>query len=379
MHDRSALGPADVTDSQLTLMVADLLGSDPDETVVLESRVEEVDYEIPAITTAGRHWVEGRARTGDTERPFRLFVKQVQSWARHPFFASVPEELRAMAAVGVPWRTEALAYRSDLRDRLPDGLSMPRAVGVIDIDDESNAVWLEEVPVVEAEWDLARYAHAAHLLGRLAASPEVEPLRDVGEFGWEVPIYFHGRLSSQVLPMLRDEGIWQHPLVAGAFDEELRSRLLAAADQAAAYSDELSAMPVASAHGDACPNNLLTRADSDDFVLIDYGFWAPCPIGFDLGQLLVGDAQVGKSPADALPAIERTIVPAYVDGLRAEGCDVPADVVRRSHALQLLIFTGLSTMPFEYLDSAPTPELHHVAAERAAIARFSLDLLDETA
>ncbi len=379
MHDRSALGPADVSDEQLALMVADLLGSDPGETVVLESRTEEVDYDIPAITTAGRHWVEGRARTGDTERPFRVFVKHVQSWARHPFFAEVPEELRAMAAAGVPWRTEALAYRSDLRDRLPDGLIMPRAIGVFDIDDESNAVWLEEVPVVAAEWDLARYARAAHLLGRLAGSARVEPLRDVGEFGWLVQTYFDGRLSAQVLPMLRDEGIWQHPLVAGAFDAELRSRLLTAADRAAAYTDELSAMPIASAHGDACPNNLLARANSDGFVLIDYGFWAPSPIGFDLGQLLVGDVQVGKRPADTLPAVDETIVPAYVDGLRAEGCDVPADVVRRSHALHLLIFTGLSTMPFEYLDSAPTPELHHVAAERAAIARFSLDLVDATA
>ena len=36
MHDRSALGPADVTDEQLTDMVADLLGTDPAETTVVE-------------------------------------------------------------------------------------------------------------------------------------------------------------------------------------------------------------------------------------------------------------------------------------------------------------------------------------------------------
>ena len=44
-----------------------------------------------------------------------------------------------------------------------------------------------------------------------------------------------------------------------------------------------------------------------------------------------------------------------------------------------MLFTGLSTLPFEQLDQEPTPELHRVAAERAAIARFSLDLLDATA
>ena len=50
-----------------------------------------------------------------------------------------------MAAASVPWRTEALAYASDLGDRLPDGLSMPRALGVFDLDELSAAIWLEEV------------------------------------------------------------------------------------------------------------------------------------------------------------------------------------------------------------------------------------------
>jgi Choline/ethanolamine kinase len=379
MSDRSALGSADVTDDQLASMVADLLGAKPEESVLIDSTATEFPYDLPAITTAGRYWVSGTAEVAGKATPFRMFVKHVQSWARHPFFDLVPHELRDMAASGVPWRTEALAYRSDLGDRLPDGLTMPRAVGVFDIDEESSSVWMEEVPVAPVQWDLARYARAAHLLGRLAVSPKVEKLRDVGEFGWELQIYFDGRLSGQVLPMLGDEGVWQHPLVRGAFDDALRARLLEAADRAPAYTEELAALPIATAHGDACPNNLLAVSDSDDFVLIDYGFWGPNPIGFDLAQLLVGDAQVGKCTADTLQETEDVIVPAYLEGLRAEGCAVPEDVVRRAHALQLLLFTGLSTLPFEYLDSAPTPELHQMAAERAKIARFSLGLLDATA
>ena len=378
MHDRSALGPADVTDGELAVMVADLWGTDPDETELLESGAEEADYDLPAITTAGRYWVHGRARADGREQAFRLFVKHVQSWSRHPFFQEVPPEHRAAAAVGVPWRTEALAYRSDLRERLPEGLTMPRAVGVFDIDEESNAVWLEEIAVVPAEWDLGRYARAGHLLGRLAASPRVAELRDVGKRAWELRTYFDGRLALQVLPLLRDEQVWQHPLVAGAFAEELRARLVGAADRAEACLDELATMPVATAHGDACPNNLLARADSDALVLIDYGFWGPNPIGFDLAQLLVGDVQLGKRSADSLTEVEDVVLAAYVDGSRAEGCDVPVDVVRRAHALQLFLFTGLSTLPFELLDSPPTPAMHDIAAERARIACFSLDLLDAT-
>src|SRR3954451_6538199 len=97
MHDRSALGPADVTDEQLTLMVADSLGADPSETQVVESLASEFPYDLPAITTAGRYWVTGTAAVAGDSLPFRIFVKHVQSWSRHPFFQFVPPEHRAEA------------------------------------------------------------------------------------------------------------------------------------------------------------------------------------------------------------------------------------------------------------------------------------------
>jgi hypothetical protein len=379
MHDRSVLGPADVSDEALAAMAADLLGLAPDRTTLLDSGAEVVAYDLDSITTAGRYWVHGHVTAGNGALPFRMFVKHVQSWSRSPYFASVPVEFQAEAERSVPWRTEPLAYRSDLGDRLPAGLSMPRAVGVIDIDEKAGAVWLEEVPVVPVTWDVARHARAARLLGRLAASPRVAELAGVGRHDFHVRDYLHGRLNLQVLPMLHDEDIWRHPLVAATFDGELRERLLVAADRATEYVAELAVLPFATAHGDACPNNLLVRPDQDGFVLIDYGFWGEEPIGFDLAQLLVGDVQVGRRSAADLPALEEACLAAYVAGLRDEGCDVAADVVRRAHALQLLVFTGYSTLPFELLDGPPTPERLALSAERAAIARFSLDLVDASA
>jgi len=379
MHDRTVLGPADVSDDALAAMAADLLGLDPDATTLLDSGADVVAYDLDAITTAGRYWVHGHVTAGNGALPFRIFVKHVQSWSRSPWFQDVPVDYRDEAERSVPWRTEPLAYRSDLGDRLPAGLTMPRAVGVVDIDEKAGAVWLEEVPVAPVTWDLARFTRAAGLLGRLAASPDVAELATVGCHDFHIRDYLHGRLSLQVLPMLRDDGIWKHPLVAATFDDELRARLLDAADRAAEYVAELSALPNGTAHGDACPNNLLVRPDEDGFVLIDYGFWGEEPIGFDLAQLLVGDVQVGKRPADDLPELEEACLAAYVAGLREEGCDVAEDVVRRAHALQLMVFTGYSTLPFELLSGPPTPERMALAAERAAIARFSLDLVDASA
>ena len=53
--------------------------------------------------------------------------------------------------------------------------------------------------------------------------------------------------------------------------------------------------------------------------------------------------------------------------------------MRRAHALQLLIFTGLSTLPFEHFGEPPSEALLALAAERAALSRFSLDLVAATA
>jgi hypothetical protein len=58
--------------------------------------------------------------------------------------------------------------------------------------------------------------------------------------------------------------------------------------------------------------------------------------------------------------------------------DVGVDVLWRAHALQLLLFTGLSALPFDLLDALPEDALRATAATRAAIARHVLDLVDQT-
>jgi hypothetical protein len=381
MPDRSVLGPADVTDDELAGIVADWLGEDRASVELMESSAAVVPYDLDAITTAGRYWVSGRVASRQGVVPFRFFVKHVQSWSRSPLFAHVPPEYREMAEAAVPWQTEPLIYRSDLGARLPEGLAMPRAVAVRELDEKSGAIWLEEVVVAERNWTVEELAHAAYLLGRLAASPAVRELSSIGEHArsWPVRSYVEGRLSLQVLPMLRDDEIWLHPLVAAAFDVDLRDRMRAAADRVPGYLAEIEQLPLGTAHGDACTNNLLAQRDSADLMLIDYGFWTTQPIGFDLGQLIIGDVQIGRRPASCLWRVEEACTPAYIEGLRDEGSDVPAERVRRAHALLMLIYSGLSALPIEHLDAMPTPELHRIAAERSAAARFILDLVDATA
>jgi hypothetical protein len=375
MGTRDDLGAADVSDGQLAAMVADLLHQD--EVELVDSRVDPVDYDLPTITTGGRWWVSGHVATACSRAPFRFFVKQVQSWERSPFFAFVPEEHREMAVAGVPWKTEADVYRSDLAVRLPDGLTVPRALGVFDLDATSSAIWLEEVPIRAATWDTARHERAAHLLGRFSASPSLAPLAVLRHVDWSLDTYAAGRLAVQVVPILMSDEVWQHPLCA-AFDDDLRTRLRAAAADSIALAAEADALPQLLSHGDACPNNLLAAERDDDLVMIDFGFWGAAPVGFDLSQLLVGDVQIGRRGAEGLAELDEAILTAYVAGLRAEGCETPEAVVRRGHALCLLLMTGLSTLPFDLFDAPLTPETQRIAADRAALAGYALELADAT-
>jgi len=152
MHERSVLGPADVSDQELAAMVAESLGVASVD--LLSSHAEVAPYDLDALTTGGRFWVRGRARIGTLDATYAFFVKVVQSWARSPLFQFVPEEHRASALEMVPWRSEPRIYQSDLTVRLPSGLTMPRAYAVIELDDESAALWLEAVDAVPAAWDV---------------------------------------------------------------------------------------------------------------------------------------------------------------------------------------------------------------------------------
>ena len=374
--DRAILGLADVSDDALASMIEDDLGVSSVELASCHAEVAE--YDLDALTTAGRYRVHGTARHAGGVSPYSFFVKVVQSWTRSPQFEQVPEAFREIAAASLPWRNEPAVYRSDLQDRLPEGFSMPRAYSVVDIDDLSAGLWLQFIDHDPGRWGVDTFVRAAYLLGRLAASPTVRPLRTLGSTD-VVRGYDRGRLEHQVLPVLRSEELWAHPLVAAAFDPDLRHRVLDAAERLPRFLEELDEAPLGSAHGDACPRNLLAMSGNQEtLVLIDFGLWCEAPLSFDLTQLMVGEIQTGERPASELAHLEAVCLPAYHRGLIDEGCNVTLDTLRRTHALLMLVFYGLSAVPLEVFFGLPAPGSAAVVRERARAASFVLDLLDST-
>lgn len=386
-HPRAALGDDDVPDTELAAMVADLWGVPA--VTLLDSAAETVDYDVPSILTGARTWVRGHADPGDGSREFTLFVKRVHHWRHSSAFASLPPELGEWAATTVPWRAEVLAYGSDLAERLPAGLTMPRALRIEDRPDETAVLWLESVDDPPHPWDRRTYVRAARLLGRMSGSERVAELADIDPMPWNIHYFVEGRLAHTVLPGLFDDATWEHSLVAPHFGD-LRAGLTAVAARLDSLAREFSALPHRAAHGDACPNNLLHHPSGGGFTLIDFGFWRPQPVGFDLSQLLVGDIQVGRRDADDLPQLGEACLTAYGEGLRAEGLDVPEVVLHRGHAVSLMLFNGLPSLPLELLAEADglaaagqltddrRQTMDHWSAQRAGIARYALDVLART-
>jgi hypothetical protein len=142
------------------------------------------------------------------------------------------------------------------------------AYHVADLDNESAAIWLADVPVRRVRWDVGRHRHAAHLLGRLAASPTVAPFAAQVPVGRPVRGFAEYWLAINVIPDLTTDDLWRQPNVAATFDPPLRRRILRAAAALPALVDELESLPVATAHGDACTDNLLLTTATDDLVLM---------------------------------------------------------------------------------------------------------------
>ena len=140
----------------------------------------------------------------------------------------------------------------------------------------------------------------------------------------------------------------------------------------------LDELPQTYAHGDASPQNLLLpAAEPGTIAVIDWGFGTLLPVGFDLGQLLVGLAHAGLTDVSELPAIDAAIFPAYLDGLAAEDYKVDPAQVRAGYVGGLAARSALCAIPVEKLGQAPTAELTELFADRLKLTRLMVDMARE--
>jgi hypothetical protein len=342
---------------------------------VRDWRMEKIPYESGSPATGGLMRVCGTTADG---RAWSIFVKQVQHPRHWERLHMLPAERREAFAAQFPWRQELQAWDEVFAGRLPAGLRVPVLHRVTDLGDDRLLLWMEDVDArAESAWDLGLFRRAATALGGLAA------LRGTAELiaanglpsGWGLRKYAEGRLLHAAVPVLANDELWRHPLLAGSVDDRLRSDMRTIADAFPSILDRLDTLPQAIPHGDASPQNLLApRDDTGELIAIDVAFQCPQAVGFDLGQLLVGLAHAGLLEVDALAEVHDVLVPAFVEGMREYGGDATVDEVTFGYVGSLVVRAGLTALPYELLGASPSAELQLLFRQRAALTRFLVDL-----
>jgi hypothetical protein len=255
-------------------------------------------------------------------------------------------------------------------------MRLPELYRITDLGDDRLLLWMEYIDTLADAWDVERFSRAAHLLGGLAATRSRPKILASIELpaGFGLRLYADGRISRGALPMLHQDDVWHHPLVADAADPALRADLIRLADQLPHLLDRLDALPQAVPHGDASPQNLLVPANAlDEFVAIDISFQCPLAIGFDLGQLLIGLVHAGEMPAAQLPTVHDVLVPSYVAGMKEYGVDASTADVTYGYIASLVVRAGFTSLPYELLGAPASADLAATFKERAALTRFIVD------
>jgi hypothetical protein len=331
---------------------------------------ERVQYDAGSPATGALVRVRGRSTDGESWSAFLKVLQHPRHW---PFLQKVPPQFRADFVDQFPWRAELAAWQPEFLAALPTGLRVPRLYQLVELPDDRVAIWMEDVAISDDPWTVARFEVAAGLLGGLAANRCSADLLAACPVpaGYGLRRYADGPVVGG-LTALRDDTLWQHPLLATALARDVRAELLELAPRIPGILDMLDRCPQALPHGDASPQNLLVpHGESDILVAIDIAFQCPLAFGYDLGQLLVGLAHAGQLAPSALAIIHESLVPAFVDGTARAGHPVAADEVRRGYIGSLIVRSAFTSIPFDRL-AAPAAGV--IIPARVELTRFVVGL-----
>ena len=227
-------------------------------------------------------------------------------------------------------------------------------------------LWWEYIEQRPGAWTHPDYRLAARLLGQLAARRRAgaavnDTLPPIARSRPSALRFYTGmRVTHGVLPALRAGQVWRDPVLREALrqaaDPDLPADMLALGERLPRLLDALDELPQTYAHGDASPQNLLLPAgEPGTIAVIDWGFGTLLPVGFDLGQLLVGLAHATDSDLSQLAAIDAAIFPAYLDGLASEDYKADPAQVRLGYLGSLAARSALCAIPVELLTGGAVP------------------------
>lgn len=317
--------------------------------------------------------LQGNARVGVVERPWRVILKTLTS-AAGPTHAD-------------DGRRELLLHRSGILDDLPGALRAPRCYATDELADGTIWLWLEQAHEDGPRtWPLERWAiaarHLGHFNGAYLAGRPLPVAPGLGGRRLRTWLARHAPLVERISAAPENPAV-RHWWPRSVVDDLLR--LWAERD---VFCTALERLTPTFGHGDAIRRNLFARRRADgaeETVAIDWehaGYYAG---GEEVGQTLsVASAFFDLEPTD-LPTLDAALFAAYLAGLRDAGWSGDPRPVRFAYAAHAALRNAFNavgaTEPGEAGRASALKTYGHswedLAERRAAVRPFLLERADE--
>jgi len=321
----------------------------------------------------------GTAQRGDRVTPWAAVFKIVRGAATPDDPASPDNGAR-----------EREAYRSGILSTL-SGVRAPRCYGVTSLPSGAYGLWLEEVVEdLGHQWPAERYVLAARHLARFNGASLAGP--NAPAFDWLSRSPLREVVREMAAGVRRLNDAQDHAIVGAVFSPEARATLLELLDRIEPWLDRLDQLPQALCHWDAHRANLISRTGANgepETVVLDWAALGWGPLGAELSKILSQTVNFFGVTPEALPALDRAMFVAYLDGLRDTGWRGDEAAVRFGHTAASsarLIVRVASALDLAFNDRARAAYERSAGVPFAAIAAkfratlpYYLALVDEAA
>jgi hypothetical protein len=219
------------------------------------------------------------------------------------------------------YKREADAYQSGWLADLPSGLAAPRCFGVVDHQDGTCWMWLEEVAEeIGPQWPLERYGIVAYHLGLFNGAYLVDrPLPGWPWLSSDWMRHYVEQSAPAIEPLRSSQASrWGRRFLP----EEQSDRFFRLWARRGLFFDALDRLPQTICHFDVFRRNLFARKKADggdETVVIDWAFVGRGAIGAELNALVyISFALSGVGP-DKLQEFEKIVFEGYLEGLHEAG------------------------------------------------------------
>jgi hypothetical protein len=322
----------------------------------------------------------GQGRDREQKMPWSLILK-----------TAYPEGDNTHISAWNYYKREADAYQSGWLDDLPGGLAAPRCYDVIEYQDGTCWIWLEDVTdEIGARWPIEHYGLVARHAGQFNGAYLVD--RALPSSPWLCSGWLRHNTEScaSSLPLLRDS-LDNNALIRRWLSGDARDSYFRLWEERGVYLDALDRLSQTLCHFDIFRRNLFARktADDDDqTVVIDWAFAGRGALGEELVPLILGSVMLYEVGLDEAQALEEIAFEGYLEGLREAGWRGDPRQVRLGYAAAASLRYRFNDMG-RWLAVVLNENLHpmvlqmwgrpieEVLDHNAQLARFSNRLADE--